>query len=414
MPLNKKLHYFFPVLFSFCLPFGSVLLSWIIVAWLITALFNIDKQQLINGLKNIFFWPLPIFFLITVISAALSDTVSERFFAVEVKLSFLIFPFLWFCFEWPLPILRRSVIAFVSGCFFASIYLIGRAFVYSLMGQPEYFFYSLFSGFLHASYFSMYLFLALVFVLVLYPRWFHTQKSLIYSSYFFAAIFITSIFLCASKMGLILLFILLPFLLLYRWRKKMPLRKALLYLTASFVVMLLVLFMLPGSSSRLIRMTQLSIDHIDKTAIESNAVRVLIWDRCIYLVKEKPFFGTGVADANADLYQQYEEMGLTGALSHHFNAHNQYFQTAIGMGLVGFLVLFFVSFGQIYQALKDRRILLLFFSILISINFLVESMLQSAAGVVFFAFFFCFLHLCDQDLLNASPEMNLPNEVGSD
>jgi len=79
--------------------------------------------------------------------------------------------------------------------------------------------------------------------------------------------------------------------------------------------------------------------------------------------------------------------------------------------LIGGLPLLIITFGQVLLAFARRRILLFFFSALITLNFLVESMLQSSAGVLFVAFFFCFLKLCDKELLNADPVMNpLPNE----
>jgi O-antigen ligase len=206
LPLRQKLFYFFPVLFCFCLPFGSLLLSAIIIFWTISSLFNLDKTKLREGLTNYHLWVLYLFFGLTLLSAIFSEDKTEAVFSVEVKMTFLLFPYLFFCFSWPLDILKRCVVAFVSGCFFACLYLIIRAFVYSYYGQPEYFFYSMFSDFIHTSYFAMYLNMAIIFVLTLYPTWFSMQRSVIYSSYFFVAIFATSIFLCSSKLGLISFF----------------------------------------------------------------------------------------------------------------------------------------------------------------------------------------------------------------
>jgi hypothetical protein len=191
-------------------------------------------------------------------------------------MTFLIFPYLFFCFSWPLAILRRCVIAFVSGCFFATLYLLLRATSYSIGGQTEYFFYTLFSDFLHASYFSMYLLSALAFLMILYPTWFHQQKAILKSTWLFGAVFIAGIFLCASKMGLITFFIVFPLLLLYRWRGKFPLRKSLSLLLGLAILVALVLFMLPQTTERLIRLTQFS-STVDKTSSESSAVRLLIW-----------------------------------------------------------------------------------------------------------------------------------------
>ena len=143
MSFKLKLFYFFPVLFCFCLPFGYLFLSGIIAVWTFISFFNIDKMQLKKGLMNKQLLLLYAFFLITLVSAALSSNKEEAVFSLEVKLAFVLFPYLFFCFRWPLEILKRCIISFVSGCFFACLYLIGRAFLYAVNGQPDYFFYSL-------------------------------------------------------------------------------------------------------------------------------------------------------------------------------------------------------------------------------------------------------------------------------
>jgi len=407
VPTAKKLFYFFPVMLAFCLPFGSHLLSWIIVAWTFVSFFNLERSALKELWSNRSAWLLLAFFLLTVISALLSENKTEGGFSVEVKMTFLMFPYLFFGFSWPLGILRRSVIAFVSGCFFATLYLLLRATSHSIAGHSEYFFYTLFSDLLHASYFSMYLQLALAFVIILYPRWFHQQKAIIQSAWFFGAVFIAGIFFCASKMGLITFFCLFPLLLAYRWRSKFPLQKTIVLLAGLFILLAFILFLLPQTSERLLRLTQFS-SSVDKTSSESSAVRLLIWEQCMDLIKAAPLSGYGVGDANDVLYKKYADNGLEGALSHHLNAHNQYFQTSIGLGLGGLLLLLGLTLYQFFMSMLKRRILLLVFSGLVILNFLVESMLQTSAGVLFFTFFYCFLHLCDRNLLIAPPFTPLP------
>ena len=124
------------------------------------------------------------------------------------------------------------------------------------------------------------------------------------------------------------------------------------------------------------------------------------------IIRERPILGQGVGDANDLLYQRYELNGLSGALLHRLNAHNQYFQTAIGLGFVGLLLLSLLTFWQVIAAFIKRRMLLFVFALIISLNFLVESMLQTSAGVLYFTFFYCYLHLCDRDLLIAAPLTN--------
>ncbi|HRD40798.1 MAG TPA: O-antigen ligase family protein, partial [Bacteroidia bacterium] len=70
--------------------------------------------------------------------------------------------------------------------------------------------------------------------------------------------------------------------------------------------------------------------NVDKTSVESTAVRMLIWGESMEIIKNNFWWGVGVGDANDVLQAAYKEHGLTGALEHNLNTHNQYFQTFIG------------------------------------------------------------------------------------
>ena len=307
--------------------------------WVFLSFFNIKQQQLILGFKTRNLWFLFLFFVVTVISAVLSSNKSEGFFSVEVKLGLISFPYLLFCFEWPLEILKRCIVSFVSGCFFACIYLITRAFYFSVNGHPEYFFYTLFSDLIHASYFAMYLVMALTIVILFYRQWFSTQKTIMFSAYFFAAVFVVTIFLCSSKLGIISFFICAPLILLYKLWEKLNVKTVTMLVVLTGILLIVGFKLFPESFARLKSITETSSSP-DKTSSESTAVRLLIWEQAIMLIKENFLFGTGVGDVNDDLYRAYEEHGIAGAFEHKLNAHNQFFQTFIGIGVIGFVLLF--------------------------------------------------------------------------
>jgi O-antigen ligase len=239
--------------------------------------------------------------------------------------------------------------------------------------------------------------LAIAFVFVLYPSWFATQKAVLRSAYFFACFFVIAIFLCSSKLGLMSLLLNILFIFFYRIRSRLSAKGSFLIIVILVALSVLFYFIFPAPFQRLVSLMNFDAEHVDKNAIESTAVRVLIWEQSMELIKQNFFFGTGVGDANAELYKAYERNGLTGAYSYKLNAHNQFLQTFIGMGIFSFAVLLFLTIGAMIRALLTRQFLLFIFAFLISFNFLVESMLQRAAGVVFFCFFYCFLTLVKED-----------------
>ena len=405
LPLKQRLLYFFPTLFCFCMPFGSPndsrVLSGIIIAWVVVSLFNIDRKQLTNGITNKNASLLFLFFVITLISALFSKNKANAGFEIENKLSFILLPYLLFCFDIPIQLIKRCIVSFVSGCFFASLLLIIRASYYSFNGQSDYFFYTLFSYFIHPSYFAMYLILAIVLVVLFYRKWFTNQKSIVISSYFFVILFGITILLCGSKLGLISFVIIIPFLVLYQL--KTFLNAAKIFLILFIIVILIVgsLKLFPNVFERLNSISTLNTNQLDKNSVESTAVRFLIWQEAIILIQNNFLLGTTVGDANDALYSAYKQNGLTGAFEHKLNAHNQFMQTFIGLGLIGFISLCLITVWQLIKAIKQKHFLLLIFSLLIILNFLVESMLQSMAGTLFFVFFYCIFNLKNkQQLLN--------------
>jgi O-antigen ligase len=128
------------------------------------------------------------------------------------------------------------------------------------------------------------------------------------------------------------------------------------------------------------------------TSIESNVVRRMIWVCGFELIRENPW-GVGSGDANAALMKKYEEKGMTGAMSKEFNAHNQFMQTSIALGFIGgaFLILLIVVF--FFYSMKVKNSMLSVFLIVTSLNFLVESMMETESGIVFIVLFLCFLYV---------------------
>ena len=334
---------------------------------------------------------LPLFFVITVVSASLSVNGKEALTAIEVKLSFILLPWLFFCFPWPVELVKRCLIAFVSGNFIASVLLIARAIGYAFQGESNYFFYMDFSYFMHPSYFAMYLCFALVLLAFYYPVWFETQPALKKMSWVYAIVLTVTVFLCASKMGFITLFLMVPLLLAYRFRKHMSLKSVAFVAVVGILLLFSLPFLFPTTIDRFKSITTLEPEQIDKASSESSAVRVLVWKQSSELIARKPLTGYGIGDANDSLYAAYSKNGLTGALEHHLNTHNQFLQSALQMGVVGFLAIVLLTIYNGIIAMRSRHFSLLAFSLLLLLNYTVESMLQTASGVLFTAAFYCLL-----------------------
>jgi hypothetical protein len=382
---------YIPVLLAFLLPFGGFL-SVLIILWFITSWFCFKKEESLKGLKNKWFWIMFGFLLLHCVSAILSENKSEALTSIEVKMSFLAFPYFLFLFTLNKITVRNIFVAFVSGCFFALLTCLARASFIFISSGDNYFFYNKFSYWIHTGYFSMYMLFAMVIVQLAYPAWFGKDPYNKYIRWILTGLFMLGIFLCASKIGYIAFFITAVFLILTKFRSKVNLKT----LCVGSALVLLILFTLykvsPAPFERLIAaFTATSSGNIDKTSGESTAVRILIWEQCVDIVKDHFLFGVGSGDANDVLYAKYEEQGLEGAMEHNLNAHNQFFQTFIALGVFGFLILFVSSFGTLILGILRKNLILSLFSLIIILNFLVESMLQTQAGNLFYVYFLCVL-----------------------
>jgi len=395
----RLLFYFFPVLIAFILPFGNALTSPVIALWFITSLFCSKEMFQKANLSNTWFIAILAFFGLTVISNFIFYNPNDPLNAIEIKLSFLLFPLLFFLYEINYNVARRVIAAFVSGCLFACTLCLGRAFMHLFQGDSSYFYYSDFSYFMHSAYFAMYLNLALVFVALFYFKWFASNPAYKYFSIGMIALFSVCIILCSSKIGIMSLFVLIPLLLFLEYRTLLKLKHYIIAFASLLIISFSISAFVPRVFDRLRSVTVVAQTTIDKTATESTSVRILIWKECAEIVRSNFLLGVGVSHANETLYKVYEEHGLTGAFEKKLNAHNQYFQTFIGLGVLGFLNLLILTVGVVFHAIRSKNNLLLFFGLLTTFNFLVESMLQTSAGNVFFGFFLCFLLIFNKDKL---------------
>lgn len=409
--LYSSIGYNFPALIAFLLPFG-INYAPIFIAWTVCYLFLGNPAQ---GFKNVFryFWSYILlgFFFLHVIAYWFSENKHEALVSIEGKMSFFAFSLLLFCIDYEALKVKKIVTAFVSGCFISVMICLFHAFGLYFMEDVNAFFYSDFSWFLHPSYLAMYLTLAQLIVMLFYKDWLSHIKNLDSKIGFITVLNVAGIFLSSSKMGFLAALLLLPAtfaVILFRRGYK----KTIAALIVSLALGLFIAYKVAPSPFERLKVAfsvTASSQTIDKTASESTAVRILIWEQAVKIIKEHLIFGITPGDTNDALYKAYEENGLTGALAKRLNAHNQYLQTFIGTGIIGFALLCLMTFGCIVIGFVKKNYILALFGILIVLNFLVESMLQTQAGIVFFVLFLCiFLQYDLAKLKEDKPGTELP------
>ena len=385
IPLYKK---FIPYLA------GLIVLNWVIEFDFINKF-----KRLVNDRNRLCILSFSVLYIFYLIGVFYSSNIDYALFDLEVKLMLLLFPLVFSTIDKSIFTPRRIVCVFavfIAGCFIGTLVCFGNAvYNFTQTNSVDYFYYSNLSIFHHSGYFAMYLNFAIALIIYfLLTNWKQNlNKWKIGALSLLIIYFLIFIILLSSKAGmltLIIIFLLtVSYLIIF---EKRYFQGALIFL------MVCVLFigafkLFPKSLNRII-IAQEALENrnkIEHGASEGTTGRLLIWENSLEIIRNNFLFGVGTGDVKDFLLEKYEENKFTYYQNKEFNAHNQYLQTFISLGLFGFLILLLTLILPLAYAIKNKQFIYLFFLIIFSLNLLVESMFETQAGVVFYAFFNSFL-----------------------
>lgn len=252
----------------------------------------------------------------------------------------------------------------------------------------NYFLSSKFSTFTHPSYWAMYLIwggVLLLFDSSLTFRNLHKAVALF--------ILLMGILLSASKSGMLCTILLAVLLIIRAIQKPKQYTPLLKYIVITLFSIPFVLFKIaPEYSKRFTNALNLfTVKSIKPNTNESNELRIISWKASIQLIAQNPIVGVGIGDAKHELQKIYKERNQFIAYEKALNSHNQFLQTGITIGLLGFILLFSVLVFSFQFFKQNDSLPGILFVVLIAINLLFESMLEAQAGIVFIVFWFIFL-----------------------
>ncbi|HCQ28727.1 MAG TPA: hypothetical protein DIU39_00470 [Flavobacteriales bacterium] len=386
-----KINAFLLQLMAFVLPLSKRLMPVLIILWVVNSLFfiGLNKKRLVKQAKPSM---LILLYVLYVVWFFISPYKDSAMFDLEVKLSLLLFPLGFYFTGNYLPKRNQIFKSFIYGITVGLTGLIFRALYYYIaQNETLYFTYSEFSLYMHTSYYAMYVCWALF---LLISNYFSSNVKRFFSSgiiyLFLGLLFSGAIFLLASKTGIIawVLLMLYAVVLYYlNTRKIIPIIALFSTLALMFVALVNV------NNKLLLRFREayhvLVADDSGK-AFSSTTARAKIWPLAWELIKKNPV-GYGTGAEKETLKAKYLANGMTVAYEKGLNAHNQFLQTGLALGWLGLLLLIVLFSRFIYLGYKYDEWFLFGFAIITIINFITESMLETQAGVIFFAFFYSLL-----------------------
>jgi O-antigen ligase len=278
-------------------------------------------------------------YLIHVIGLIYTNNVESGLFDIQVKLSLLIFPLIFASRPLTKVELSKVFYAFTIGLVYASIYMISRAVSLYYIENEVAFFYQEFSALLHTSYMSMYMNLAIVWLLITLFKSENEQPFSKISSSLLILFFSFIIILLASKSGILTLALIFIGVLLYLilFRKNYLIGVLGIMLIASSLV--LINRFAPAVANRMDSFLGAIHTESNTETTESTSVRMLIWESSNQVIKNNFLFGVGTGDAKDALNAEYSKSNIANALNHNLNAHNEFYQIFICLGLIGFIIL---------------------------------------------------------------------------
>ncbi|MBL7962507.1 MAG: O-antigen ligase family protein [Flavobacteriales bacterium] len=194
------------------------------------------------------------------------------------------------------------------------------------------------------------------------------------------------VLLTASKMGWLVFALVLGHMVWHHRRERVVYRPLFRFLLAGMVA-----FMALVAGVRTLRMKVVEAVQAAKgtqtNAEDSSALRVQVWDVALELAAAHPLIGTGTGDVKNELVAGYERKGYLHALEKRLNAHSQYLQSLVALGVPGLLLLLGCTLWPLIQAMQKGDGPLAVFLLSAVLNFSVESMLEVQAGIVFFAWY---------------------------
>lgn len=406
LKLNHQINFYLTSLLAFFTPIYSKILPVFIILLVVNWLINPTNIKLsLKNLKSNYVLLASIgLYLLYVIGMSYSSNLGFGTKVLETKLSLLVLPLVYAAY---IDVTKEKINTylkyFVFGCIFYVIICFGYATyayfkpvytdLYGVLYDLgfNYFYYEYLSVFFHPSYTAMYTVFTL-FIIVEALK----QRVLQFNWKILIIIILLTLFvlLLSSKAGWVTLFLvgIYSFKLLLKSKKIAQI----FYIAIPVMLFFLMLnvYFSPNFSQRLPQFDSIikAITGKDKdnnivtTGTDGNASRIFIWKASTHLFTQNWLTGLGTGDAKDELMKEYKTRGMTTEYEIALNSHNQFLSTAIAIGVLGLLILLLMLFYPFIISIKQHNYIIIGFTVLILINLMVESMFETQAGLVFYAF----------------------------
>lgn len=381
----------------FALPWGQGRFSSVLLLLLlVVGLFRRRKSEWRAALQAPLVWVSMAFYLLHLVSLSYTTDLLQGGKELETKVSFFLGPLLLLAYGqsqkqaqlWQLRlafVLGNVAVLLAALCYAAYRALGAENWFYVREGgtyQRYFFQYETFSEpFMHPGYLATYAGVALLILLhgLYQKRW--RQRSWAWAG---VGLLVLGLILLQGRMNVLaLLLVLGGWAVVWAWQKEKGLW--LLYgLLGAGLLGLGVYALAPDSLlKRYLALPQFAYQ-IDGDQFNSATYRLAEWRCASEALQEAPWLGYGVGDSQQALEGAYRELHFWKGLEGHFNAHNQYLETWLAVGLPGVLLLLLLLALYLRRFAQEGRWDMVAALVFLALCMLTESMLERAWAVVLF------------------------------
>lgn len=216
------------------------------------------------------------------------------------------------------------------------------------------------------------------------------RKSIRYSA-LYLLIVLTTLHWFFARTGLLAFYCSVGFYLFSQLAKLKISKKRLALMVASALIVFAIGSQLPGIRDRIENMQQdlkaLQIGG-DEINHRSFAMRWEAWKNAWWLIRSSPIIGVGLGDAEAEMQKAYELRNSSLYQENRIPPHNQYLETTLVLGILGFILLIAIVWITLQQCKASAFAQAL--AMALFAGMLMESILQTQLGVTMFAVFITF------------------------
>lgn len=391
--LANKISYYHLALFVLSLPFDRFYSHLILASFGIHTLLHFNKRSL----KPIFTWRTLILqsvFFLAVLSTIYAPDKQLALREWGLYIPVLVLPIL-FCIN-PLDLKKYSpnlMHIFSVGCAATIIYLYANALLglryyhlpYSLIFSASYTNHNFSQAIdIHATFFSMQIGLALVFMLGLFINEGRLMPRLFYG--FICLILLMGIIQLSSKSVFAALFLIINVavpLFLLEGKRRSP-----FILVSALVSASIVIIIASSGTFRERYLTELKQDFSHSKNDVDVEPRLMRWEVATGIIKQSPMIGHGAGSEIPLLKEQYFQNKFYVSYINGLNSHNEYLSLLIKSGIVGLGVYIITLLYGFRAAIRKKDIVFFALMTMMAVVSFSENVLDMDKGVIFYSFFF--------------------------